>query len=59
VPTMVLQPPVPTQPLLPAKPIQPSHSSVQSSPQLAYQQAVPHEYCTTPNVCILAVQLLL
>ncbi|KAJ6353512.1 hypothetical protein OIU76_002515 [Salix suchowensis] len=47
--TMVLQPSVPPQPLLLAKPIQPSHSSVQSSSQLAYQQTVPHEYCTTPN----------
>ncbi|KAG6767172.1 hypothetical protein POTOM_028354 [Populus tomentosa] len=32
-----------------AKPIRPSQSSVQSSPHLACQSAVPHEYCTTPS----------
>ena len=57
-PTVVPQPSVPTQSSLLAKPIRPSQSSVQSSPHLAYQSAVPHEYCTTPNVCILAVHLL-
>ncbi|KAH8503036.1 hypothetical protein H0E87_014382 [Populus deltoides] len=48
-PTVVPQPSVPTQSSLLAKPIRPSQSSVQSSPHLAYQSAVPHEYCTTPN----------
>ncbi|KAB5548012.1 hypothetical protein DKX38_011418 [Salix brachista] len=32
-----------------AKPTRPSQSCVQSSPHLAYQSAVPHEYCTTPS----------
>ncbi|XP_073266514.1 ENHANCER OF AG-4 protein 2 [Populus alba] len=48
-PTVVPQPSVPTQSSLLAKPIRPSQSSVQSSPHLAYQSAVPHEYCTTPS----------
>ncbi|KAJ6419626.1 hypothetical protein OIU84_029693 [Salix udensis] len=46
-PTVVPQPSVPTQSSLLAKPIRPS--CVQSSPHLAYQSAVPHEYCTTPS----------
>ncbi|PPD87319.1 hypothetical protein GOBAR_DD15748 [Gossypium barbadense] len=38
----VPQPPLPTQPMLP-------QSSMQSSPQLAYQAPVPHDYRGTPN----------
>ncbi|MBA0845634.1 hypothetical protein Goarm_022437, partial [Gossypium armourianum] len=39
----VPQPPLPTQPMLPPQ------SSMQSSPQLAYQAPVPHDYRGTPN----------
>ncbi|KAB2067281.1 hypothetical protein ES319_A09G216200v1 [Gossypium barbadense] len=42
-PAFVPQPPLPTQPMLPPQ------SSMQSSPQLAYQAPVPHDYRGTPN----------
>ncbi|KAL1154347.1 hypothetical protein V6Z11_A09G234900 [Gossypium hirsutum] len=51
-PAFVPQPPLPTQPMLPPQ------SSMQSSPQLAYQAPVPHDYRGTPNVSILDVSLL-
>ncbi|XP_017975274.1 PREDICTED: ENHANCER OF AG-4 protein 2 isoform X1 [Theobroma cacao] len=42
-------PPVPTQPSLLSQPMLPPQSSIQSSPQLAYQPPVPHEFRGTPN----------
>ncbi|XP_037493884.1 ENHANCER OF AG-4 protein 2 [Jatropha curcas] len=47
--SLVLQRSVPTQPSLVSQPILPSVSTLQSSPQLAYPPAVPHEYCSTAS----------
>ncbi|KAJ4822810.1 hypothetical protein Tsubulata_015812 [Turnera subulata] len=42
-------PSLPPQPSIPTQSFGPSQSSVQSSPQLAYQPALPQEYCSTPS----------
>ncbi|XP_048233919.1 ENHANCER OF AG-4 protein 2 isoform X2 [Ricinus communis] len=47
--SLVPQLSVPTQPPLASQPIIPSVSSLQSSPQLAFPPAVPHEYCSTSS----------
>ncbi|KAE8658443.1 Tudor/PWWP/MBT domain-containing protein, putative isoform 2 [Hibiscus syriacus] len=47
-PAFVPQPPLPTQPSLLSQPM-PPQSLMQSSPQLAYQPPVHHEFQGTPN----------
>ncbi|XVE84746.1 hypothetical protein DITRI_Ditri17bG0037500 [Diplodiscus trichospermus] len=48
-PAFIPQPSVPTQPSVLSQSMLPTHSSIQSSPQLAYQPPVPHELRGTPN----------
>ncbi|XVF37990.1 hypothetical protein REPUB_Repub20aG0059100 [Reevesia pubescens] len=48
-PAFIPQPPLPTQPSVLCQTILQPQSSIQSSPQLAYQPPVPHEFRGTPN----------
>ncbi|XVE81324.1 hypothetical protein DITRI_Ditri15bG0054800 [Diplodiscus trichospermus] len=48
-PAFIPLPPVPTQPSLLSQSVLPPPSAIQSSPQLAYQAPVHHEFRGTPN----------